>query len=144
MPDKTTKSTKPTNMAPVVILGAAAGVVGLILLLNRPKGKKPGDPIAAKISYDHSGPGGMYDIGFGIAPMGAEVISVFFMEAITVVNHLTVARVVIEMAPQELPNLPAGDYYAVPVLQVLGGTRNTDLSGFKAVGKISDNVFKIG
>lgn len=143
MPEKS-KPARATNWAPIVIIGAAAAAAGgIYLILNRPKSKKPGDEIFARISFSHVGGGGLFDIGFGIALMGETNIEKFFMETVTVDPHTAITSVHYQMAPQILPSLSPGSYYAIPVLQVRNGPQSPDLSGFVLVGEATDNVFKM-
>ncbi len=135
------------DYTPYVLAGAAvAAGVGIYLALKKPGVKKAGDKISAKISLSHLGPGGRFDIGFGVAQtklLPPAHIDVFFMETVVVGPHTTKTKIAYQMKGQELPSLSPGTYHAIPVLQVEGGPRHDDLKGFIIIGAWTKNVFKI-
>jgi len=148
MPDKA-KTTTGQGGNGLLALGAVALVGGGIYLAMKNKGgagtaKKAGDPVAATLTFDHVGPGGFYDVGFGIGLKDSATIAAFFVQNVSIANHPIKAKSTIVMDDQSIPaGLEPGEYYAVPFIQNTGGALSPDLTGFLKVGSATNNVFKL-
>jgi len=146
MPDKTKAAGQGGNG--LLALGAVALIGGGIYLATRKAGagtaKKAGDPVAATLTFDHVGPGGFYDIGFGIGLKDSATIAAFFAENVSIANHPIKAKSVFVMTDQPIPaGLEPGEYWAVPFIQNTGGALSPDLAGILKVGPATSNVFKL-
>lgn len=147
MPDKA-KTTTSQGGNGLLALGAVGLLAGGIYLATRKAGagtaKKAGDPVSATLTFDHVGPGGFYDVGFGIGLKGSATIAAFFVENVSIANHPIKAKSTIVMGEQPIPSgLEPGEYYAVPFIQNTGRTLSPDLTGILKVGSATENVFKL-
>lgn len=138
MPDKTNKS----NAGPLIVGAIAVGALVAAFTLSKAQGKEEGDTVSATISFNHRGPGGVFETGFAIGMGNGEPLQ-WFMKTVTVDADDQITTYPDNAVSGALVSLPSGSYWAVPVIG-LSPNLYPNLANMVLVGSKKENVYKIG
>lgn len=107
--------------------------------------KKAGDPITGSFTFKHKGPGGSYDVGWGLAPasfLGKNDIVRFFFSAVNLENHPNFAPVTVKVTGVTWPtDLPNDVYDCLAFVIASNKTKNPNGEGFDIAGW-DDDVYE--